>query len=49
MQPGVLGDLLQAQRLGMLLQHVEQAHHALDDLDRVLLLVPGSGHCKAAL
>jgi hypothetical protein len=39
MQPGVLRDLLQPERLGMLLQHVEQAHHALDHLDRIFLLV----------
>src|SRR5574339_59441 len=48
MQPGVLRDLLQAERLGMLREHVEQAHHAVDDLDRALLLVVGR-HRKAIL
>src|ERR1041384_67510 len=38
-QAGVLRDLLQAERLGMLLQHVEQAHHALDHLDGVFLFL----------
>ena len=38
MQPGVLRDLLQAERLRMRGQHVEQLHHPRDDLDRVLLV-----------
>ena len=49
MQARVLRDLLQPERLGMLRQHVEQAHHALDHLDRVLLLVPGGSHDSRAL
>jgi hypothetical protein len=48
-QAGVLGDLLQAEGLRMLRQHLEQARHPLDDLDGVLLLVPGRFHCCAAL
>src|SRR5258705_1108731 len=39
MQLGVLRDLLQAERLRMLRKHLEQARHALDHLDRILLLV----------
>jgi hypothetical protein len=39
MKPGVLRDLLEPERLRMLLQHVEQPHHALDDLDGIFLLV----------
>ena len=40
-QPGVLGDLLQPERLGMLREHFQQPHHAVDDLDRALVLVVG--------
>src|SRR5512145_3059187 len=39
MQPRVLRDLLEAERLRMLREHVEQPHHAVDDLDRALVLV----------
>jgi hypothetical protein len=39
MQPGVLRDLLQSERLGMLGEDIEQPHHAVDDLDRAFLLV----------
>ena len=48
-QPGVLRDLLQAERLGMLGEHVEQLHHPLDDLDRAFLValgVHGARHCS---
>ena len=34
MQLGRGGELLQRRRRGMLGQHIEQMHHALDDLDR---------------
>jgi hypothetical protein len=36
MQPRVLRELLEAERLGMLAEHVEQLHHPVDDLDRSL-------------
>jgi hypothetical protein len=49
MQSRVLGDLLQSQRLGMLLQHVEQPHHALDYLDRIFLFVFRRSHRERAL
>ena len=38
-KPGVLGDLLQGERLGMLRQDLEQPDHALDHLDRILPLL----------
>ena len=41
MKSGVLRDLLEAQRLGMLRQDVEQLHHALDHLDRILRAISG--------
>jgi len=44
MQPGLLRDLLQPERLRVLREHVEQLHHAGDDLDRVLLRVVGGRH-----
>src|SRR6185295_9119761 len=46
MKAGVLRDLLQAERLGMLLQRGEQLHHPLDDLDRALRLVFGSHRAR---
>src|SRR6185295_13407788 len=48
MQAGVLRDLLEAERLGMLREHFQQPHHAVDDLDRALVLVVG-GHRRAIL
>jgi len=42
-QAGVLRDLLEAERLGMPGQHVEQLHHPRDDLDRILLFAFGAG------
>jgi len=42
MQPGVLRDLLQSKRLGMLRQDIEQLHHALDHLDRILSVLLGT-------
>src|SRR4026209_1379761 len=48
MQPGVLRDLLQAERLRVQREHFQQPHHAVDDLDRALVLVVG-GHRRAIL
>ena len=36
MQTGLQGQLLQAHRIVVIGKDVEQLHHALDDLDRIL-------------
>ncbi|OPZ04126.1 MAG: hypothetical protein BWZ09_02008 [Alphaproteobacteria bacterium ADurb.BinA305] len=43
MQPGLDRELLELDRIGMFGQHVEQLHHAFDDLDRGLAFGTGGG------
>ncbi|WP_454458294.1 hypothetical protein [Thauera phenylacetica] len=43
MQPSLDRELLELDRIGVIGKHVEQLHHALDDLDRGLAFGAGGG------